>query len=229
MKLLALETADRHCSVALCNGGWLEQRLERDARRHAEHLLPMIHDLLDEASLTLAELDGIVVDAGPGSFTGIRTGISMAQGFGLALGLQLYPVCSLAALGQAARASGLPAPVLAVQDARMGEVYWALVGESGHLLTPPALHSPATLPLDTLPHPPAAAVGTGLALIQDRLKATVPQALPAPEPFLQARWLLPLAQEIQPVTATELHPLYVRNQVADERARVQPSPDVSPP
>ncbi len=221
MKLLSLETASEHCSVALQLDGQVQQRLERDARKHAEHLLPMIHDLLDAHALQLRQLDGMVVDIGPGSFTGIRTGISMAQGFALALDLPLYPVVSLAALALDALAAGAKTPVLVVQDARMGECYWALADDRGQLLTPPALHRPEALPLDTLPRPPASLAGSGVAMLLEARAELTP--LPAfPQAMLQARHLLPLADLSRPHNAETLQPMYVRNQVADERARVRP-------
>lgn len=221
MKLLSLETASEHCSVALQQGDVIQQQLQRDARKHAEHLLPMIHKLLDPHGLTLATLDGIVVDIGPGSFTGIRTGISMAQGFALALELPLYPVVSLAALALDALAAGAKAPVLVVQDARMGECYWALADARGRLLTPPALHRPEALPLAKLPQPPASLAGSGVKQLLE--SQTNLQSLPTfPDALLQARHLLPLADLSRPHNAETLQPLYVRNQVADERARVRP-------
>ena len=225
MKLLSLETASEHCSVALQLDGQVQQRLQHNARKHAEHLLPMIHQLLEAQQLELRQLDGLVVDIGPGSFTGIRTGISMAQGFALALELPLYPVVSLAALARDALAAGAPAPVLVVQDARMGECYWALADGHGKLLSAPALHRPEDLPLDTLPEPAASLAGSGVAML---LEAQAAQShLPAfPDALLQAKHLLPLADLSRPYTAETLQPLYVRNQVADERARVRP---VSPP
>ncbi len=216
MKLLSLETASEHCSVALQLGDEVRQCFQADARKHAEHLLPMIDDLLAEAGLSLAELDGIVVDIGPGSFTGIRTGVSMAQGFALALELPLYPVISLAALALGAARNGAAGPILAVQDARMGELYWALADEQGRLLSEPALHRPADLPLAKLPATPASIAGSGTAAF---LQTHNCPATPWPHARLEARWLLPLADLQRPHTAERLQPLYVRNQVADENAR----------
>lgn len=121
MNLLAIETATESCSVALLAGERLIQRSEIAPRRHAELLLPMCEQVLAEAGLARQALDAIAVGAGPGAFTGVRLGISAAQGLALALDLPVVPVSSLAALAMQAPTNG--ADVLAVIDARMGEIY----------------------------------------------------------------------------------------------------------
>jgi tRNA threonylcarbamoyladenosine biosynthesis protein TsaB len=121
MNLLAIETATECCSAALLCGDALLERSEIAPRRHAELILPMIESLLDEAGLARAQIDGIAVGRGPGAFTGVRLAVSVAQGLALGLDVPVVPVSSLAALAQDAPDAG--ATVLAVIDARMGEVY----------------------------------------------------------------------------------------------------------
>lgn len=122
MRILALETSADACSAAL----WVDDEVtggyEEQPRRHVELILPMVRALLAEADLRMEELDGIAFGAGPGSFTGVRIAVSAAQGFGLAAGLPLVPVSSLAALASRALAGGARR-VYVTQDARMGEVY----------------------------------------------------------------------------------------------------------
>ena len=121
MNLLALDTSTESCSAALLCGDRLLERSELAPRRHAELILPMIDSLLAEAGLSRRRLDGIAVGRGPGAFTGVRLGVSVAQGLALGLDIPVVPVSSLAALAQDVPVSdGL---VLAVIDARMGEVY----------------------------------------------------------------------------------------------------------
>ncbi len=121
MNLLALDTSTESCSAALLCGDRLLERSELAPRRHAELILPMIDSLLAEAGLSRRRLDGIAVGRGPGAFTGVRLGVSVAQGLALGLDIPVVPVSSLAALAQDVPASdGL---ILAVIDARMGEVY----------------------------------------------------------------------------------------------------------
>ncbi len=121
MNLLAFETSTESCSVALLAGTGLTFRSELAPRRHAELVLPMSEALLAEAGITRQQLDAVAVGRGPGAFTGVRLGVSLAQGLAFALGLPVLPVSSLAALAMQAPAEG---PLtLAVIDARMGEVY----------------------------------------------------------------------------------------------------------
>ena len=123
MNLLAIETATESCSAAVLGGERLLARSELAPRRHAELLLPMCEELLAEAGLRRADLDAVAVGCGPGAFTGVRLAISAAQGIALALDLPVLPVSSLAALAMQAPDNG--AAILAVIDARMGEVYAA--------------------------------------------------------------------------------------------------------
>jgi tRNA threonylcarbamoyladenosine biosynthesis protein TsaB len=121
MNLLAIETSTEACSVALLCGDTLIARSEIAPRRHAELLLPMCEAVLDEAGLRRGDLDVLAVGRGPGAFTGVRLAVSAVQGIALALDVPVVPVSSLAALALQAPDNG--ARVLAVIDARMGEVY----------------------------------------------------------------------------------------------------------
>ncbi len=125
MKLLAFETSSGGGSVALSIDGDLRQASIPTARRQTAQLLPLGSELLAGAGLRLADLDGIAFGRGPGSFTGLRIAAAVAQGLGLATGLPLLPVSSLAATAQGLwRTHGL-SNTLVCFDARMGEVYWA--------------------------------------------------------------------------------------------------------
>ena len=125
MKILALDTATEACSAALSLDGAMSERYEVIGRGHAEQLLPMVQELLAEAGVALAALDGIAFGRGPGSFTGLRIGAGVAQGLAFGAGLRVAPISDLAAL--ASRAATLRGErfVLACLDARMAQVYWA--------------------------------------------------------------------------------------------------------
>ncbi len=124
MRLLALDTATEACSVALIDGDALIGREAELARGHTETLLAMIGEVLAEGGYTFARLDGLAASIGPGSFTGVRVGVSVAQGLALGAGLPVVPVTTLEALAAQVR-GGADERVLACLDARMGEVYWA--------------------------------------------------------------------------------------------------------
>lgn len=125
MRVLALDTSTEACSVALLLDGELRMRFQVTERSHADLVLPMVESLLDEAGVSLAELDGLAFGRGPGAFTGLRIASGVVQGLALGAGLPVAPVSSLAAVAEqvAAQASE---PVLVCNDARMGEVYWAV-------------------------------------------------------------------------------------------------------
>ena len=127
MNLLAFELSTEACSVAVLAGGEVRERHEVAPRKHAEYALPWAEALLAEAGVAKSQLEAVAVGRGPGAFTGVRLGISIAQGIALALDLPAVPVSTLRAL--ALRASplgaGAGAHVLAAIDARMREVYVA--------------------------------------------------------------------------------------------------------
>lgn len=119
---LAIETSVMTSSVALLDGDTVQaERTVRTARGHASKLLPMVQDILEEAKVAPQDLSLIVVPVGPGSFTGIRIGISTAKGLGWSLGVPLVGVCSLETL--AAGTGERQRPVVSVLDARKGEVF----------------------------------------------------------------------------------------------------------
>ena len=125
MNLLAIDTSTEACSAALLCGDTLIERSELAPRRHAELILPMIEAVLAEAGIARRQIGGIAVGRGPGAFTGVRLGISIAQGLALGLDVPVLAVSSLAALAQDAPkdAAYAHATILAVIDARMGEIY----------------------------------------------------------------------------------------------------------
>lgn len=98
----------------------LAQRVTVDARAHAERLTPNVVAALADAGLTMADLGAVVVGRGPGPFTGLRAGMATAAAYGHALGIPVYGVCSLDAIG--VQTTG---DALVVTDARRREVYWA--------------------------------------------------------------------------------------------------------
>ena len=126
-RLLALETSTEYCSVALWQDGNITSRCELAGQRHSEILLAMVDAVLREASVKLAELDGIAYGSGPGSFTGVRIACGVTQGLALGANLPVLDICTLQAL---AYASGHD-KVIAALDARMGEIYHAAYQKSG--------------------------------------------------------------------------------------------------
>lgn len=126
MKLLALDTSSLACSVALQVEDRLAWRHEEQAREHTRILVPMIEDALAEAGVKTADLDGIVLGNGPGSFIGMRIGTSVAQGLAHGVGLRIAPVSSMLAVAAQVIADEGAKAVAVCQDAHMNEVYLGL-------------------------------------------------------------------------------------------------------
>jgi tRNA threonylcarbamoyladenosine biosynthesis protein TsaB len=121
--LLAIETATDQGSVALGDGGAVAGEVALGVRsRHAESLLPAVDFLLAAARLGRGDIRGIVVGAGPGSFTGVRVAAATARGLARGLDVPLFAFSSLAALAVDTASAGL---VCSLLDARRGEVYAA--------------------------------------------------------------------------------------------------------
>jgi len=184
--LLAVETATPRCSVALGNGvGVLaSSSVDRD-RRHVEALVPAIAAACRSAGVPLADVEALAVDVGPGLFTGMRVGIATAQGFALALGLPVHPVCSLDALAHPLRHAARP--VAAVVDARRGEVFRSLF-RAGVELAGAACTTPAALAEELAALGPSLAVGDGAVRYRAELEpagAEVVAAMPSAETVLE--------------------------------------------
>ena len=124
-RILALDTATEACSAALLNQQQIDARFEIAPRDHTQRILPLIEELLQAQQLALTALDALAFGRGPGSFTGVRIGIGIAQGLALGAMLPMIGISTLATLAQGAYRQQGATRVLAAIDARMGEVYWA--------------------------------------------------------------------------------------------------------
>lgn len=122
MKILAIDTATERCSVALRIDGNVAERAIDTPRGHADLILPMIEEVLSEAGVKLAQLDGLAYGRGPGGFTGVRIAIGVVQGLGFGAQLPTAGVSNLAAVAQQVAMPG--DRILVCMDARMNEVYW---------------------------------------------------------------------------------------------------------
>ncbi|TYK64434.1 tRNA (adenosine(37)-N6)-threonylcarbamoyltransferase complex dimerization subunit type 1 TsaB [Colwellia echini] len=123
MNYLALDASTEACSVALEVNGKMFSRYELCPQSHSLRLLPMIDDVLQEANIKLTELDGLIFGQGPGSFTGVRIGVGVAQGLAFSANLPVVGVSSLQAMAQSAFLTHGETKVVAAIDARMAEVY----------------------------------------------------------------------------------------------------------
>lgn len=219
--ILAIETSSEMASCALLRGDTVIARESSGVRTHSQSILPMVQELLAEAGIGLKQCDAIAFGAGPGSFTGVRTACGIAQGLAYGAGLPVLPLITLEAMAVACRALHGATDVLAVLDARMGEVYWAQYRYDGAVgawraLAAPVLCAPAAVaPLAV--DGSLAACGNGLSAYPDAFHA---QAFGASYPDIMphAAQLAPLGRDAlaagQGVAAAAAQPLYLRNKIA---------------
>ena len=223
MKLLALETSGHVGSVALLVDGDVRQETIPTLREQTAQLLPLTGKLLGGAGLKLRDLHGIAFGRGPGSFTGLRIAAAVAQGLGLATGVPLLPVSSLAATAQGLWRTHRCARLLVCVDARMGEVYWgdfeirrglAHAASKESLTAPEDVQAPGGYPWS------AAGSGFGihgdaLASLIGRARELFPDAGPnATDLFPQAREDLAAGRGHEP---EEANPVYLRSETAWRR------------
>jgi tRNA threonylcarbamoyladenosine biosynthesis protein TsaB len=141
--LLAIETATRRCSVALADGGVLLASREEESERltHAERLNVFIDEVLREAGVDIASLAGVAVGVGPGSYTGLRIGLSAAKGLCYALGVPLIGMGTLDVLVHELRAQDLRLPpdarLMPMVDARRMEVFTQVSAADGERVCSP--------------------------------------------------------------------------------------------
>lgn len=223
MRILAIDTATEACSAALWNDGNTSAHFELCPREHTQRILPMVQDILSASGVMLTELDALAFGRGPGSFTGVRIGIGIAQGLALGAGLPMIGVSTLMTMAQGAWRKTGATRVLAAIDARMGEVYWAEYvrdeqgvwqGETSEAVLKPEA---VTERLQQLTGE-WAMVGTGWKAWPDMTEG-------ATATLTDGEVLLPAAEDMLPVAAHLLaegktvaveyaEPVYLRNEVA---------------
>ncbi len=212
MKILALETATDPGSIALWLDGKVVSRNCPDTLSNSAALLPVAEEIIKEAGLGFADLDGVAFGMGPGSFTGLRVSCGVAQGVAFARDLPLLGVGTLDAM---ALASGGERVIVAL-DARMGEVYYGVFVE-GVLQGSIGVYAP-----DSVPIPESSgwlACGNGLAAypaLRDRLSAVVAEWRPEIMPYAEfvVRLAAPRMEQGERIDPADAAPLYVRDKVA---------------
>jgi tRNA threonylcarbamoyladenosine biosynthesis protein TsaB len=144
MNLLAVDTSTTSCSAALfCGDRLLAEVVYAAGKTHSRHLMSMIHRILEECRCEPADVGGIAVTRGPGTFTGLRIGISTVKGLAEATGTPVVGVSSLAAL--AFPFALHDCPVVAMIDARRGEIYYTQYRGSTQPATRVSVGAPETV------------------------------------------------------------------------------------
>ncbi|MEB5922785.1 MULTISPECIES: tRNA (adenosine(37)-N6)-threonylcarbamoyltransferase complex dimerization subunit type 1 TsaB [Franconibacter] len=223
MRILAIDTATEACSAALWDNGTAYAHFELCPREHTQRILPLVREILNQSGVSLSELSALAFGRGPGSFTGVRIGIGIAQGLALGANLPMIGVSTLATMAQGAWRKTGATRVLAAIDARMGEVYWGEYqrdhegvwhGEETETVLKPDAVAERLKQLDGewatvgtgWPAWPSLAQDSGLSLYDGEM------LLPAAED------MLPLACQLfiagRTVAVENAEPVYLRNEVA---------------
>jgi tRNA threonylcarbamoyladenosine biosynthesis protein TsaB len=222
--VLAIESATETVGAAVHAGEGAESVVRvTGRRRHAETLAPAIAEAMGHLGVAMSSLDAIAVDVGPGLFTGLRVGVAMAKGLAQGLSVGLIGLNSLELLAAAAYEAGWPGTVLAVLDARRGEVFAAHYRRGGtaddvEALVAPGRHGPDRVVPDVLgaAEGPVLACGDGALRYSEQLseggRVTMAGAtLRSPDPaVLLAVALARLERGAPTLGAAELQPLYLR-------------------
>ena len=241
LKFLAFETSTDRLSVAVSRGAQTWHHHGVGGSNASAQLIPVIHELLQQAELTLNDLTALVIGQGPGSFTGLRTACSVAQGLAMGANLKVIQIDTLMAVAEEARGQLQAQRVGVLVDARMSEVYaGAYVWQSELNEWTPVMSLKVGPPedmltaLNSLPTPCDAWAGNGFEVYKDRLNlgsdkaAANPAASPENFPVVcasampHALALLRLAPAQwangQAVAPEHVQPLYIRDKVAQTTA-----------
>lgn len=217
MKILALETSTEYCSIALWQDGVITGKSELVGQKHSERLIAMLDSVLQEAGVTLKQLDGIAFGEGPGSFTGVRIACGVTQGLALGANLPVIGICTLQALAQGTGQD----KVIAALDARMAEVYFAVYEKrdgNWHTLCAPCLCLPQNTP--TVDGTGWQAAGSGFAAHGEVLQAhyagqiVTTDASCVPQASAIAALAAPLFTAGKGLDAALAMPIYLRDKVA---------------
>ena len=212
MLILAIDTALDACAAGILDtdaGKLIAQESLAMKRGHAEALMPLIARVIKEAAIAFAALDRIAVTTGPGSFTGLRVGLSAARGIALAANKPVVGVTTLTAYAAPVVSENGEQPVIAAIDARHDQVYFQAVSGNGSSLIRPKV-APIEEAVGASRFGAPYLVGNAAKILADRWPAQAPppfkvDALPAPD----IAWVAWLGAAVSPNTAPA-RPFYLR-------------------
>ena len=227
MLMLAIESSAKAASAALCRDGeLLAQSYQRSGLTHSRTLLPMAEDLLKNTDTPASALEAVAVACGPGSFTGIRIGVSTAKGLCWGLGIPAVGVSTLEAMAHLAPC-GEDTVICPAMDARRSQVYNALFERSGgalRRLCPDRALSAEELAAELkAAGRPVWVLGDGWQVCSQALESADVPYVTAPEPI---RWqnafgVALAALDKPPVNAAELLPVYLRLSQAERERQAK--------
>jgi tRNA threonylcarbamoyladenosine biosynthesis protein TsaB len=226
MLILAIDTALDACAAGVLDtdaAKVIAQESQAMKRGHAEALMPLIARVIKEAGIGFASLDRIAVTTGPGSFTGLRVGLSAARGIALAANKPVVGLTTLTAYAAPVVGRNAEQPVVSAIDARHDQVYFQVVsGDGGSLMRPRV--GPIEEALGASRFGAPYLVGNAAKILGDCWPADAPppfkvEALPAPD----ITWVAWLGAAVNPDTAPA-RPYYLRAPDAKPSKDMLPNP-----
>ena len=229
MLILAIDTALDACAAAILDtdaGKLIAQESLAMKRGHAEALMPLIARVIKQAGIAFAALDRIAVTTGPGSFTGLRVGLSAARGIALAANKPVVGLTTLTAYAAPIVSQNSEPPVISAIDARHDQVYFQVVSGNGSSLIRPRV-GPIEEALGAARFGAPHLVGNAARIVADRWPADAPppfkvEAQAAPD----IAWVAWLGAAVSPNTAPA-RPFYLR--APDAKLPKDPLPKASQP
>ena len=212
MLILAIDTALDACAAGILDtnaGKLIAQESQAMKRGHAEALMPLIARVMKASGIAFADLDRIAVTTGPGSFTGLRVGLSAARGIALAAGKPVVGLTTLTAYAAPFVSERAEQPVFSAIDARHDHVYFQVVSGNGSSLVRPQV-APIEEALGAARFGAAHLVGNAAKILADRWPAhALPPFKVDPQPAPDITWVAWLGAAVSPDTAPA-RPYYLR-------------------
>jgi tRNA threonylcarbamoyladenosine biosynthesis protein TsaB len=211
MRVLAIDTALAACAAAVLDPerGIVASESLPMVRGHAEALIPLIARVMKQAGIKFSDVDRIAVTAGPGSFTGVRVGLAAARGFGVATGVPVVGVSTLAVYAAPFLAGNGKAPVVAAIDARHDHVFLQVFGPGGQTLVSPRL-AQLNDAIRAASDAPACLVGSAARAVADGLsKDAAPPRAVDPREAPDIVWVAQIGA-VTPQAKSAPHPQYLR-------------------
>jgi tRNA threonylcarbamoyladenosine biosynthesis protein TsaB len=212
MLILAIDTALDACAAGILDTDAAEliaQESQAMKRGHAEALMPLIGRVMKASGIGFAALDRIAVTTGPGSFTGLRVGLSAARGIALASGKPVVGLTTLAAYAAPIVSQNAGRPVISAIDARHDHVYFQVVSGDGGALILPCV-APIEVALEAARFGAPHLVGNAAKILADRWPAEAPPPFQVDDqPAPDIAWLAWLGAAVDPDSAPA-RPYYLR-------------------
>jgi tRNA threonylcarbamoyladenosine biosynthesis protein TsaB len=229
MLILAIDTALDACAAGILDTAQnrlIAQESLAMKRGHAEALMPLIARVMKESGIAFASLDRIAATTGPGSFTGLRVGLSAARGIALAAGKPVVGVTTLTAYAAPVVSENGEQPIISAIDARHDHVYLQVVsGNGGSLVTPRV--APVTEALDAARFGAPYLVGNAARILAERWPSDAPPPVKVdPQAAPDIAWVAWLGAAVDPGTALA-RPFYLR--APDAKPPKHPLPQASQP